>query len=113
MLYTESDEPWNARDFMKNLRYADRIVKKKDWNAILLSLVNDNDAIVCTGLSMGVFVELGFLRWSYEEGRSKVKMVVGIKELLRKGTFPPEITFDLKNLLKICPVRKLKNCLMV
>ncbi len=111
MLYTENDYDWNAKPHLKFLKYADVQTKKPSWHDILLSLVSDSDIVLCAGLSAGVLAELGYMKWNYQEKRGRVKQLIGIKELLRDGEFPPEISYELEPITTICSVNDLPKVL--
>ena len=107
MLYTENDYDWETKPYLSNLQEGDKTVKYPSWHDMLLSLVTDSDIVICAGLSAGVMAELGYMKWNYQEKKGKVKWLIGIKEFLRDGQFPPEIGMDMSNLVKICSVEKL------
>ena len=67
MLYTENDEDWETKRYMKNLNEANIKTKKESWHDMLLSLVKDSDLVLCAGLSSGVFAELAYIKWNYQE----------------------------------------------
>jgi len=107
MLYTENDEDWETKRYMKNLNEANIKTKKESWHDMLLSLVKDSDLVLCAGLSSGVFAELAYMKWNYQEKKGNVRALIGIKELLRNNEFPPEISFDLNKLMVVDSIKNL------
>jgi len=101
MLYTENDHDWDTEPYLKHLKEASYTTKKESWHDILLSLVKDSDIVICAGLSAGVFAELGYMKWNYQENKGRVKIIVGIKELLRDEEFPPEISFEMDKFIRV------------
>jgi hypothetical protein len=61
-------------------------------------------------LSAGVLVELGYMKWNHQEGKGNVKKLIGIKEFIPRG-FPPEISYDMKDMITICSIKDLDKCL--
>ncbi len=108
-LYTENDYDWGTKNFMKYLGEAHKKTEEKNWHDVLLRLVSDSDIVICTGLSAGVFVELGYMKWNYQQGKGRVKALIGIKELLNNGRFPPEISWDLENMIMVSSIVNLEN----
>lgn len=111
MLYTENDYDWDTEIYMKHLKEADIRTKKKSWHDMLLSLVKDSDIVICAGLSAGVFAELGYMKWNYQENKGKVKALIGVKEFLRNEEFPPEISSDMNKFMIISSVDDLDKTL--
>ncbi len=113
MLYTEkgTSDDWETVPYEPHLKEADEVQKLKSWHAMLLSLVSDADVVVCAGLSSGVLAELAYIKWNAMEKRGRVKKLIGIKELLRGGEFPPEIATDLNDLIEIVPVAEMGKTL--
>lgn len=111
MLYTENDSDWFTDVYMKCLEEADKKTKKASWHDLLLSLVSDSDGVVCVGLAAGVLGELAYMKWNFQENKGKVKALIGIKEFLRNGGFPPEISFDLKKIIVISSSKDLNQIL--
>ena len=109
MLYTENDYDWETKIYMNDLREANVRIKKESWHDMLLSLVKDSDLVICAGLSSGVFAEIAYMKWNYQENKGKVKALIGIKELLRKGKFPKEFSFDMKKMITICSFKDLNK----
>lgn len=107
MLYTENDYDWYTDIYMKHLKEANVKTKKESWHDMLLSLVTDSDIVVCAGLSAGVLVELGYMKWNHQENKGKVKALIGIKEFLKNG-FPLEIS-DLNKLIVLTSVKNLQK----
>ncbi len=109
MLYTENDYDWYTEMYKKDLDHADIKTKKDSWHDLLLSFVKDSDYVVCAGLSAGVFVELGYMKWNYQEKKGKVKALIVIKEFLKNGELPPEISYDLGDLIIKCSIDDLEE----
>jgi hypothetical protein len=111
MLYTENDYDWETNVYMKHLNEADIKTKKKGWHDILLTLIRDPDLVLCAGLSAGVFAELGYMKWNYQEKKGNIKALIGIKEFLRDEEFPPEISWDMERLISVSSINELSNTL--
>ena len=111
MLYTDNDYDWETLPYQKHLAEANVLIKKSSWHDMLLSLVSDAEIVLCAGLSAGVFAELGYIKWNYQEKKGKLKMLIGIKELLREGQFPPEIGYDLKKIIQVISIKDLAQTL--
>ncbi len=111
MLYTENDYDWDTEIYMKHLKEADIKTKKESWHHMLLSLVKDSDIVICAGLSAGVFSELGYMKWNYQENKGKVKALIGIKEFLRNEEFPPEVSFEMNKFMIISSAEGLDKTL--
>ena len=114
MLYTDNTEKpsdWDSAPYISNLSRVTDKVKFPNWHEMLLSLVSDSEVVLCAGLSAGVFAELAYIKWNTVEHRGKVKKLIGIKELIRTGDFPPEITADLRPLITITPATALASVL--
>jgi hypothetical protein len=107
MLYTENDYDWETKPYMKNLPLASKKVKTPSWHDMLLKLVSDSDIVICAGLSSGVMAELAYMKWNHQDGKGKVRKLIGIKELLRNDEFPPEITFDIKDITTVVSIKDL------
>jgi hypothetical protein len=107
MLYTENDYDWYTDLYMKHLSEADINVKKDSWHDLLLSLVTDSDIVLCAGISAGVYTELGYMKWNNQEKKGRVRKLIGIKEFLRGGEFPPEISWDMEKIITVIPASKL------
>jgi len=111
MLYTENDYDWETKIYMKHLEEADKKTKKDSWHDMLLSLVADNDVVVCAGLGAGVLAELCYIKWNFQEKKGKLRALIGVKEFLRNGEFPQEISYDLDKLIKIVEIKELGKVL--
>ncbi|MBI2583028.1 MAG: hypothetical protein HYW25_00015 [Candidatus Aenigmarchaeota archaeon] len=111
MLYTENDHDWETDIYMKHLKEADVKTKAESWHDMLLRLVKASDLAICAGLSAGVLAELGYMKWNYQEGKGKVKALIGIMEFLRGEKFPPEISFDMEKLIVISSVNGLEKAI--
>ena len=101
MLYTENDYDWDTKPYLGYLKEANHTTKKEGWHDMLLSLVKDSDIVICAGLSAGVFAELGYMKWNYQENKGRVKIIVGIKELLRGEEFPHEGSFGMDTFIHV------------
>lgn len=110
MLYTENDSDWDTDIYMDCLKEADIKIKKDSWHDMLLSLVTDVDVVICAGLSAGTFAELGYMKWNYQDKKGKVKALIGIKEFLKDGKFPPEFE-DMEKIIVVTSVADLDNVL--
>lgn len=111
MLYTENNADWDTDIYKKHLQDADIKTKKASWHDLLLSLVSDVDVVLCAGLSAGVLGELAYMKWNFQESKGNVKKLIGVKELLRNGEFPPEIQYDLNKMIVISSVKELDKIL--
>ena len=112
MLYTENDYDWETKPYMKNLTIAGKKVKTPSWHDMLLKLVSDSDIILCAGLSAGGLAELAYMKWNHQDGKGRVKKLIGIKELLRGGKFPEEIAFDIKDITTVVSIKDLPKALI-
>ena len=111
MLYTTNDYDWDTKGYLPFLKEAQKTTESPSWHDMLLSLVRETDVVLCAGLSAGVFAELAYMKWDHQESKGHVKALLGIKELLRGGRFPPEMSKDLAGLIRIVPCAKLKAAL--
>lgn len=111
ILYTENNADWDTVIYMKHLQEADVKTKKGSWHDLLLSLVTDVDVVLCAGLSAGALGELAYMKWNFQESKGKVKALIGVKELLRNGEFPPEIQYDLDKIIIISSIKELDKIL--
>ena len=98
MIATRNDYDWDVEHYLEDLAHADRVEEKPSWHDMLLSLVSDSDIVVCAGLSSGVLVELGYMKWNVQDERGKVKRIILVEDLLRDGRLPPEIGENLAGL---------------
>jgi len=113
MLYTKNDYDWYTDIYMKYLKDADVKTKKDSWHDLLLSLIKDSDLVICAGLSAGVFTEMGYMKWNFQERKGNVKALIGIKELLPGGKMPKELTHDkMGEMIKIISVNDLQKTLL-
>lgn len=97
LLYTENDYDWETKPYMHFLEQADETIQLDSWHDMLLHLVKNTDVVVCAGLSSGVWAELAYIKWNHVEGKCNLKAIVGIKNLLRNGEFPPELSHELQD----------------
>ena len=111
ILYTENDYDWDTDIYMDNLKEADIKTKKDSWHDLLLSLVKEVDIVICAGLSAGGLTELGYMKWNFQENKGNAKALIGIKELLRNGELPPEISYDLGNVVSVVSIKELDKTL--
>ena len=107
MLYTENDYDWETKPYMNDLKKADSTVKLDSWHDMLLHLVSEADVVLCAGLSAGVFAELAYIKWNHQENKCRIKALIGVKELLRDGKFPPEIEYDINDKIVYAGVKEL------
>jgi hypothetical protein len=107
MIYTENDHDWETKCYMDDLAKADILTEKDSWHDMILHIVTEPDIVLCAGLSSGVFAELGYMKWNYQDRRGKVKALVGVKELLRGGEFPPELAYDMNKFMFVIPLSEL------
>ncbi|MDI6806851.1 MAG: hypothetical protein QMD14_03515 [Candidatus Aenigmarchaeota archaeon] len=111
MLYTENNYDWGTDVYMKYLEEANIKTKTDCWHDLLLSLVKDVDLVICAGLSSGVLVELGYMKWNYQHNRGGPKALIGIEELLRNKEFPPELSFNLNKFMIISSIKNFQKYL--
>lgn len=100
MLYTDNDQDWETKPYMDNIKYSDNPVRTKDWHDLLLTLVTNTDVVLCLGLSSGVFTEMGYINWNFQEKKG-AKALIGVRELIRGGEFPIEIVSQMGEFAKI------------
>ena len=100
ILMTKNDYDWDVEPYLSNLpKPSDNIeiVEKKSWHDMLISLVGDYELIIVCGLSLGVMVELGYVKWNVQDKKGSLKKILFIEELLPNGILPPEITLTFNN----------------
>jgi hypothetical protein len=113
MLYTENDYDWYTDIYMKHLKEADIKTKKDSWQDLLMGLVKDSDLVICAGLSAGVFTELGYMKWNFQEGKGNTKALIGIKEFLHNGELPKEIIYDkMGKFIEVTSVKDLQKTIL-
>jgi len=106
MLYTENDWDWDTKPYMVNLKNADNPIVTKDWHELLWTLVTKSDIVLCTGLSSGVFTEIGYMNWNFHEGKG-AKKLFGIRELIRDGKFPVELSLQVGDFAEIISYKEI------
>lgn len=111
MLFTANDEEWETKCYEAFLQQANVLEEKRSWHEVLASLVSDADVVVCAGLSAGVFVELGYMKWNLQDGRGRVKRLILIKELVRDERLPPELAAELDSITTIVSLEDLAKTL--
>ncbi|MFC1775175.1 hypothetical protein ACFLZN_02570 [Nanoarchaeota archaeon] len=111
MRYTENDKDWDNCVYMNNLSEDNNNVKCDSWHDLLLKLVSDSEVVVCCGLSLGVYVELGYMKWNYQDKKGNVKHLIFIKEFLKDGVLPKEISLNMGDIVKIVSVNDLTTFL--
>ncbi len=100
VLYPDKGEPWPKKHALPYIKYADELRKEKDWFWSNYNVTALPDLCVCVGLSAGTLSELAYIKWNYTLNRGKLKKLIGIKELLRDGKFPPEVEVDIKEIIQ-------------
>ncbi|OHA27883.1 MAG: hypothetical protein A3D56_01550 [Candidatus Taylorbacteria bacterium RIFCSPHIGHO2_02_FULL_45_35] len=108
MLYTRNDFDWETVPYLSNLAFADIQLETKDWHELLWTLITKTDVVLCVGLSSGVFTEMGYMNWNFQEKKG-AKALVGIKELIRGGEFPIELTLQMRDFARVVPFSELKT----
>ncbi|MBW2982909.1 hypothetical protein KY327_01245 [Candidatus Woesearchaeota archaeon] len=109
MIATRNDYDWDVEHYLGDLAHADEVEEKPSWHDMLLSLVTDSDVVVCAGLSSGVLVELGYMKWNVQDERGKVQKLVLVEDLLRDGRLPPELGVELDRIAVTISAVRLKN----
>ena len=99
VLYPGKGEPWPNKHAKPYIRYADEMRKERNWFWSNYNVVALPDICICVGLSAGTLSELAYIKWNHRLKRGSLKKLIVIKELLRGGRLPPEIEFDIKEIL--------------
>ena len=99
MLVATSDADWDVDLYEHHIAEADVVEECGTWNDVLLRLVSKSDIVVCAGMSSGVLVELGYIKWNLQDSRGGVQEVIGVSDLLREGVIVPEIALGLERVL--------------
>lgn len=114
ILWPRKSEPWPNEHTKPYIKYADEIRKELNWFWSNYNVVALPDICICVGLSAGTLSELAYIKWNYRLKRGNLKKLVAIKELLREGKLPPEIEFDIKEIVTyINKVEELKDLLEI
>lgn len=100
VLYPKKGEPWPKKHAIPYIKYAHELRKEKDWFWANYNVVTLPDICICVGLGAGVLSELSYIKWNYQLKCGNLKKLIAIKELLRGGKLPPEIEFDIKEILE-------------
>ena len=99
VLYPDKGVPWPKEHAKPYIKYADELRKEPNWFWSNYNVVSLPDLCVCVGLCAGALSELAYIKWNHQLKCGHLKKLVGIKELLRNGKFPPEIEADVKDIL--------------
>lgn len=110
VLYPEKGEPWPKDHAIPYVKFADKIKKEKNWFWTNYNVVTIPEICICVGLGAGVLSELAYIKWNCQLKRGNLKKLIVIKELIRNGKLPPEIEFDVKEIVEyIEKTEDLKN----
>jgi hypothetical protein len=103
------DGYWNAEEYRSFTEHPHitHVTEKDTWHDVLYSLVSDSKYVVCAGVSGGVLLEMGHIRFNEGEGRGEMKKFIGIEELLREGRLPIEFSSKVTEKLKIISLSEL------
>ena len=99
ILYPEKGEPWPKDHAEPYRKHADEIRKEPNWFWSNYNVVSMPDVCICAGLSAGGLSELAYIKWNYSLKCGNLKRLIAIKELLRGGKLPPEIEYDIREIL--------------
>jgi hypothetical protein len=111
MLFTK-DESWiHTEKLLENLKEAEETIEYADWHEITAHIVSDSDVVICCGLSAGVFLELGYMKYNVQFEKGKIKSLICIPELIRDGKLPPELEVELDKILDVVPIADLDKFL--
>jgi len=99
VLYPDKGEPWPKEHATPYIRYADELRKEPNWFWSNYNVVTLPDICICVGPSAGTLSELAYIKWNYQFKCGNLKRLVGIKELLRGETMPPEIEEETKEII--------------
>lgn len=109
VLYPENGEPWPNNHASPYVKGADEIRKERNWFWSNYNVVSLVDLSVCVGLSTGTLSELAYIKWNYQLKCGILKRLIGIRELLREGRFPPEIEIDISDIIRYIKADNLKD----
>ncbi len=99
VLWPARAEPWPNEQAKPYIREADKIRNEANWFWANYDVVSLPDVSICAGLSAGTLSELAYIKWNYQLGRGNLKKLVAVRELLRGERLPPEIEFDIREIL--------------
>lgn len=99
ILYPTKPQPWPKKHARPYLKYADKIEKELNWFWVNYNVVSLPEICICVGLSAGTLSELAYIKWNCQLKRGKLKKLIAIRELLREEQLPPEIEFNVKEIL--------------
>lgn len=100
ILYPDKGEPWPKEHATPYIKYADDLRKEQNWFWSNYNVTALTDLCICVGLSAGTLSELAYIKWNYQLKCGNLKKLIGVKELLRDGKFPPEIEVDIKEIIQ-------------
>ena len=100
VLYPDKGEPWPKEHAKPYIRYADELRKERNWFWSNYNVTALPDLCICIGLCAGGLSELAYIKWNYTLKCGNLKKLIGVRELLRNGKFPPEIEADIKNIVQ-------------
>ncbi len=100
ILYPDKGEPWPKGHTKPYIKNADEIRKEPNWFWSNYNVTTLPDLCVCVGLSAGTLSELAYIKWNYQLKCGNLKKLIGIRELIRGGEFPPEIEEDIKDIVQ-------------
>jgi hypothetical protein len=100
ILYPGKGEPWPKEHTKPYIKYADELKKEINWFWSNYNVTALPDLCICVGLSAGTLSELAYIKWNYTLKCGNLKKLIGVKELLRGGKFPPEIEADIKDIIQ-------------
>jgi hypothetical protein len=107
VLYPKKGEPWPKDYAVPYIKFADEIRKEPNWFWANYNIVALPEIVICVGLGSGVLSELAYIKWNRQLKVGNLKKLIVIKELVREGKLPPEIEFDIKEILRY--VKKSEN----
>lgn len=99
VLYPDKGEPWPKEHTEPYKKYADEIRKEPNWFWSNYNVVSLPDLCICAGLSAGGLSELAYIKWNWKLNCGNLKKLIAIRELLRDSKLPPEIEFDIKEIV--------------
>lgn len=100
VLYPSKGEPWPKEHTVPHIKNADELRKEPNWFWSNYNVTAIPDICVCVGLSAGTLSELTYIKWNYTLKCGNMKKLIGVKELLRGGTLPPEIEVDIEKIVQ-------------
>lgn len=100
VLYPGKGEPWPKDHTKPYIKFADEIKKEPNWFWSNYNVTALPDICICVGLGAGVLSELAYIKWNHQLKCGNLKKLIVIKELLRNDKLPPEIEFDIKEIVQ-------------